>query len=410
MTGAVSDTSVTLPGLSLRNFRDGLVQIRVVFIDSVGNPSEVSTLSVTRDILPPAMAMLRANLASIGKSQLDSLSLGMRLPEANGSYRAVIGQFSVTPPGQPFTDSVVLAGASRDTSVTLSGLGIRAFRDGLLRIRVVFSDSVGNTGPMTAIDVYKDTRDPALQLSKLSLSGRKAFFSLTADEYIRNVPLASSFQITNGTVRSVLRRGGASFELEVDRACNDSLMLQLRAGEVFDTVGNPAASVSISTVDAIVPSAATIRQEPSGLLVSGARSGNQWYFEGASLPGATAMELRPQQLGRYTLRVTLDGCTGPESKPFPVYSKSSAYVLGGGQYVNAFPNPVDSRLKVYFQVDSQPTLAARLHDMTGRLVWESKAFPSGDAIDMGRLPKGLYRLTLADSQGRLVRSLTIHRQ
>jgi hypothetical protein len=122
------------------------------------------------------------------------------------------------------------------------------------------------------------------------------------------------------------------------------------------------------------------------------------------------MELRPQQLGRYTLRVTLDGCTGPESKPFPVYSKSSAYVLGGGQYVNAFPNPVDSRLKVYFQVDSQPTLAARLHDMTGRLVWESKAFPSGDAIDMGRLPKGLYRLTLADSQGRLVRSLTIHRQ
>lgn len=410
LSGDVSDTAVTLSGLSLRNFRDGLVQIRLIFIDSVGNPSELSTLSVTRDIVPPATAMLRTNLSGIGRNLLDSLSLGMRLPEGNGSYRAVIGQFTVTPPGQPNPDSLVLAGASRDTSVTLSGLAIRAFRDGLLRIRVVFSDSVGNAGPASAIDVYKDTRDPVLQLTKISASGRKAFFSLSSDEYIRNLPLASSFLVTNGTLRSVLRRSGASFELEVDRACNDSLALQLRAGEVFDTVGNPGLSVSITTVDAIVPPAATIRQEPSGLLMSGAPSGNQWYFEGTALSGATATELRPQQLGRYTLRVTVDGCTSPESKPFVVYAKSSAYDLGGGQYVNAFPNPVVSRLKVYYRVDNQPRLSARLHDMTGRLVWESKAFPSGDAIDMGRMPKGLYRLMLADSQGRLVRSLTIHRQ
>jgi hypothetical protein len=410
LSGVVRDTAVTLSGISLRNFRDGLVQLRLIFTDSVGNHSEVSTVSVTRDIVPPAMAMLRTNHAGIGKSLLDSLSLGMRLPEGNGSYRSVIGQFSVTTPGPPNNDSLVLAGSSRDTSVTLSGISLRNFHDGLLRIRVVFSDSVGNAGPATAIDVYKDTRDPSLQLSKLSTSGRKAFFALTADEYIRNIPVAASFQVRNGTVRSVLRRSGASFELEIDRACHDSLTLQLRAGEVFDTVGNPGSSVSIMTVDPIVPPAATIRQEPSGLLSSGVSSGNQWYFEGAALPGASSAELRPLQLGRYTVKVTVEGCAGPESKPFLVYAKTSAYDLGGGQYVNAFPNPVVSRLKVYYRVDGQNTLTGRLHDMTGRLLWESKALTSGAEIDMGRLSKGLYRLILTDSQGRMVRSLTLHRQ
>lgn len=79
----------------------------------------------------------------------------------------------------------------------------------------------------------------------------------------------------------------------------------------------------------------------------------------ARMPGPISDEcknmpsLRPQRLGRYTLRVTVDGCTGPELKPFLFYSKSSAYDLGGGQYVNAFPNPVVGRPKVYFSVDSQ---------------------------------------------------------
>lgn len=129
-----------------------------------------------------------------------------------------------------------------------------------------------------------------------------------------------------------------------------------------------------------------------------------------TLQGAVTVEHRPQQLGRYMVRVTQDGCAGPESKPFLVNAKSSAYDLGGGQYVNAFPNPVVSRLKVFFRVDQQQMLTARLHDMTGRLIWKTKAIPSGAEIEMGRLSKGLYRLILADQQGRLVRSLTIQRQ
>lgn len=408
--GVMSSDSIVLRKIRLSGVKDGILYATVFILDSSRTLLGIGKASYTKDVVMPKSAILKTNLSDFGKSNIDSLILSMRFSEQHGSYAVVLRQLSVAQGGLSDTDSLVIKGSARDSSVSLSGLSLRNFRDGLIQIRVTFLDSVGNPSLVSTIHVFKDTRDPILQLSRLSTSGRRSIFSLTADEYIRNMPTAASFQLTNGTIHTVVRRSGSRFELEVDRSCNDTLMLQLRPEAVFDTVGNPNAAVSMTVIDQIVPAMATIRRDPSGMLVSTAATGNQWFFEGVALQGAVTVEHRPQQLGRYMVRVTQDGCAGPESKPFLVNAKSSAYDLGGGQYVNAFPNPVVSRLKVFFRVDQQQMLTARLHDMTGRLIWKTKAIPSGAEIEMGRLSKGLYRLILADQQGRLVRSLTIQRQ
>lgn len=71
--------------------------------------------------------------------------------------------------------------------------------------------------------------------------------------------------------------------------------------------------------DCVVPPQPIISlsgQNPSFILTSSAREGNQWFLDGDPIYGAFSQVYLPKKKGRYTVQVTINGCKSNLSPPF----------------------------------------------------------------------------------------------
>ncbi len=88
-------------------------------------------------------------------------------------------------------------------------------------------------------------------------------------------------------------------------------------------VGNPAVSSGITLVVS-TPATPTISSNGE-VLTSSSASGNQWYLNGVIISGATNQTYTTNQIGSYTLVVTLNGCA---SAPSAAVEISSTFIAG----------------------------------------------------------------------------------
>jgi PKD repeat protein len=105
-------------------------------------------------------------------------------------------------------------------------------------------------------------------------------------------------------------------------------------------------------------------------LVSSALAGNQWYRDGAEIVGATLQRYKPTSNGNYTVRSSLDGCTGPLSVAYP-FTVTGLLDLGNGRYIRLYPNPLleGSLLMVDWLLGSMVrSLRVTVRDNNGREV------------------------------------------
>lgn len=128
-------------------------------------------------------------------------------------------------------------------------------------------------------------------------------------------------------------------------------------------------------------------------LESSASVGNQWYRDGVAIAGATNRELTPTLPGQYTVQVAAQGCLSAMSDPYShVVSALSDPVLEAALAV--YPNPVSDEL--YVQNREGRRLQVRLYDGAGRLVRVLETASRLTAIDMRRLPAGIYRVLVRE--------------
>ena len=123
------------------------------------------------------------------------------------------------------------------------------------------------------------------------------------------------------------------------------------------------------------------------LLITNQASGHQWYLNGEMIPGATASNYLAVEDGIYSVIVIEDVCESEVSDGFEV-------VLGG---VNEdelnlvlFPNPCNERIIVRHQ-ELQGKLVS-IYDVSGRLVWATRADKSSFQVDTGSFREGLYQI------------------
>lgn len=93
-----------------------------------------------------------------------------------------------------------------------------------------------------------------------------------------------------------------------------------------------------------VPLLPTIHLDGGSKLISSASAGNQWLFNGSPIAGATASEYSPQQEGKYSVQVTVDGCTSKAYEPFQFVITGNE--PAGSTSIVIFPNPVQEDLRV----------------------------------------------------------------
>ncbi len=124
------------------------------------------------------------------------------------------------------------------------------------------------------------------------------------------------------------------------------------------------------------------------LLTSSALSGNQWYFNGNEIDGATGATYQATENGNYTVEVKDSFCM-KTSDP-AVISDISIRESRLSRYVKIVPNPSEGRFRILTNITGPVKI--EVNNSVGEIVYTSD---STDAeIDLRTLAKGVYHIVI----------------
>ena len=158
--------------------------------------------------------------------------------------------------------------------------------------------------------------------------------------------------------------------------------------------------------------AVAVQTLPSGVvqLTSAAATGNQWYYNGAPIAGATDrtyLVTAAAQNGDYCASATsAAGCfSGLTCLTVAVTGTAPALPAS---FVQLAPNPtLDGRAALLLTVPAPAACRLLMTDATGRAVLETQV-PRGATrheLDLRALPVGVYAVRLLTPEGTVVRRL-----
>jgi len=128
-------------------------------------------------------------------------------------------------------------------------------------------------------------------------------------------------------------------------------------------------------------------------LTSSASSGNQWFFNGVSIPGATGKQYTAQAAGLYTVQVTQGGCTAlSDALNFVTTAIADPRVWNGEVVV--YPNPVQDHL--YLTNAAGRRLHVQVLDLVGKKMAELHFSSPTGTLAMKEYTAGTYVLLITD--------------
>ena len=383
--GKMAKDTITVSNLNLKGVNDGVLYATVFMLDSTRALIGTGKATYTKDATLPTNYNLTPNRSLLGRSNLDSFIVAIKSVEINSSNQVVLKQISINPgsTGQ-IGDSVVInsirniytANLPVVNSTTQHGIGNQfnleseggmpsalmntgfydstlripksvfdKLADGNIEIKLISTDSLGNTGFSVSQFIYKDTKAPVLSIVNDSLVGLKKYVKLVSDEFISNTPAVSDFVVSNGVINSVSKLNSKSFGLLITKNCNDTLTIQLNNSALKDSVGNNSNVFSVKVADIVRPAnplitsskGAAICAGDSTVLTASSTSGTfAWSNNGVVIANATSKTYAVLGAGNYRIVNTdTKGCS----------SESSGFTVG----VNPLPaKPVISWSGVQF--------------------------------------------------------------
>ena len=160
------------------------------------------------------------------------------------------------------------------------------------------------------------------------------------------------------------------------------------------------------------PPAPTISQSGEDLL-SSAVSGNQWYFWGEPVPGATEQVFTPTMSGEYYVTETSEyGCESePSNMIYFVYV--SVEEIDAESDLRIYPNPVAEKMTIRFTLKSYLETSITIFNAVGHAVmvindgYQIQAGTYSMEIDVKALPSGVYYCKLETDDQTVVKKIII---
>jgi len=146
-------------------------------------------------------------------------------------------------------------------------------------------------------------------------------------------------------------------------------------------------------------------------LHSSAPTGNQWYFAGTLIQGATGQTHVATQNGLYWSIVTLNGCSSAESNHLQIYTTGINFHLL--ESINVYPVPNDGRFTASITTTSPQSFTISVYDNFGKKIYsESNVEVNGhvnEVIDLRPAPNGVYTVIFKNSLNQVVRKIVVNR-
>ena len=207
----------------------------------------------------------------------------------------------------------------------------------------------------------------------------------------------------NATIAS----GGGTNSITVNFAANAS------SGNIIVYGNNICGDGTVSpnfkvTVNPIPPT--PIVTYNGNTLHSSASSGNQWFFWGFLIPGATGQNYDPIQLGCYWTVVTINGCSSDTSNHW-------CWIVGidphSSPIINLYPVPNDGQFKVFITTASEETFSISIYNTLGLKVYEDMNIEVHGSlqkvIDLRPVPNGVYTVIFENSQNQVVKKIVVNK-
>jgi hypothetical protein len=370
--GKMTKDTITLTNLNLKGVNDGVLYATAFVLDSNSALIGTGRATYTKDVLPPKSSIIQSNISNLGKSNLDSLIIDMKVSELNCNYNIVFTQKSVVKTttssnsSQNFIsmstgiksfalgDSSVLSGKLTDSVFKLKNINISGFQDGIIEVKVVILDSLGNETTPIITNIYKDTKDPLLSIKKSNITDLKALYTVESNEFLSNSLTKENMTINKGVIDSVKKVSNSLYNIFITRICNDTLSLSVKENALMDTVGNKNALTSLSVVEKVIPEA------PVTLNL-------------ASCQGLTAVALTANALNAHTLVWYNSQASGTASlTTAPVPSTST---IGSNDFfvsqIKTSTGCESKRSKLTFTVNAVPAVPSLIRDTANFLVSSS---------------------------------------
>ena len=179
-----------------------------------------------------------------------------------------------------------------------------------------------------------------------------------------------------------------------------------------NSCGNGAVSPPFNVTVNPKPATPVITLLGDTLLSSSAPSGNQWYFNGMAIPGATGQTYLPTQSGDYYVIVTIDGCSSDPSNTISVIIIGLPTTTITRSF-NLYPVPNDGQFNASIEWPKDELFTIAVYNMMGIQIYETRVLVNqGKAekfIDLRPAPNGLYTVVFYNSDHRMIRRILVNK-
>jgi len=178
-----------------------------------------------------------------------------------------------------------------------------------------------------------------------------------------------------------------------------------------NSCGNGTVSPNYNVVVNPIPVTPVITAQ-GDTLTSSAPAGNQWYFNGTIIPGATTHTWIGLQTGWYSDIVMLSGCSSDTS--------NRIYILKVGVEpsptkpdVTIYPNPNDGEFTLVISTPRQDNFSIKVFNNLGIQIFEMKNVDvtgtTRQVIDLRPVPNGMYSVVIANEMGSVVKKVVVNK-
>ena len=370
--GKMTKDTITLTNLNLKGVNDGILYATAFVLDSTSALIGTGKATYTKDVIPPKSSIIQSNISNLGKSNLDSLIIDMKVSEINCEYNVLITQKSITKTNsisstqdmiQSMSTSIksfalgnssVLSGKLTDSVFKLKNINLSGFQDGLIEVKVVILDSLGNETTPVITNIYKDTKDPIITIKKSSITDLKAVYTVESNEFLSNSLTKENMTINVGSIDSVKKISNVLYNVYIKRICNDTLNLSVKPNVLMDTVGNKNVLTALTVVEKVIPDAPVTLNLATCL--------------GLSVPALTANALANHTLIWYNSQAT--GTASLTTAPVPSTSTTGSYDFFVSQ-IKTSTGCESKRSKLTFTVNAIPAVPSLVRDTANFLVSSS---------------------------------------
>lgn len=180
-------------------------------------------------------------------------------------------------------------------------------------------------------------------------------------------------------------------------------------GENLCGTGQPSQPFEVNVTP--IPPAPVASVDEFFVLHSSAPEGNQWYFNGALIEGATGQDYQAEQEGTYYTIVTINGCASDESNHAEVIF-TGIKELNGGLF-SIYPLPNDGKFTFTIQIPGEDTFTISLLNDLGIKVFELKDFnvdrKAQHFVDLLNPSTGVYTIVFRGSDQTVIRKILVTR-